>query len=146
VKWYRKAAEQDNAVAQYHLGFCYEHGRGVAKDEVEAVNWYRKAAARGSTAALNNLAWILAVNQDPTICDGSNAVVFAEKAVAATNRKDPMKLDTLAAAYAAVGRFEKAIGTQQQAIALLKPEEEKASGYKARLKLYEAGKPYRVED
>jgi hypothetical protein len=32
VKWYRKAAEQDNATAQYTLGVCYDNGRGVAKD------------------------------------------------------------------------------------------------------------------
>src|SRR4029079_4959248 len=31
VKWYRKAAQQNFAVAQYNLGVCYE--QGVAKDE-----------------------------------------------------------------------------------------------------------------
>ena len=30
VKWYRKAAEQNLAVAQYNLGVCYD-GRGVAR-------------------------------------------------------------------------------------------------------------------
>jgi S1-C subfamily serine protease len=44
VKWYRKAAEQNLAQAQYALGLCYAGGLGVAKDEVEAVKWYRKAA------------------------------------------------------------------------------------------------------
>ena len=44
VKWYRKAAEQNYAPAQYNLGVCYANGQGVAKDEVEAVKWYRKAA------------------------------------------------------------------------------------------------------
>ena len=47
VKWYRKAAEQESAVAQFYLGVMYANGRGVAKDEEEAVKWYRKAAANG---------------------------------------------------------------------------------------------------
>ena len=32
VKWYRKAAEQNDAGAQYNLGVCYANGDGVAKD------------------------------------------------------------------------------------------------------------------
>jgi TPR repeat protein len=48
---YRKAAEQGNAVAQYNLAGMYAAGRGVAKNEKEAVNWYRKAAKQGHMAA-----------------------------------------------------------------------------------------------
>jgi TPR repeat protein len=146
VKWYRQAAEQNYAQAQFNLGVCYEKGRGVAKDEVEAVHWYRKAATGGAVRGLNNVAWILAVSQNPAIRDGSNAVVFAEKAVAATHRKVPTNLDTLAAAYAEVGQFEKAVSTQREAIALLKTGVEKENDYQSRLRLYEARKPYRAED
>ena len=32
MKWYRKAAEQNYAEAQYNLGVCYYNGQGVAKD------------------------------------------------------------------------------------------------------------------
>ena len=34
-KWYRKAAEQNFAMAQYNLGVCYE--QGVAKNEREEL-------------------------------------------------------------------------------------------------------------
>jgi TPR repeat protein len=44
VNWYRKAAAQGVAVAQYELGLCYSKGEGVTKDAVEAAKWYRKAA------------------------------------------------------------------------------------------------------
>src|ERR1019366_4690507 len=44
VKWYRKAAEQNYALAQNNLGFCYDGGKGVEKNYAEAVKWYRKAA------------------------------------------------------------------------------------------------------
>ncbi len=36
VKWYRKAAEQNHAVAQCNLGYAYANGEGVGKDS-EAV-------------------------------------------------------------------------------------------------------------
>jgi TPR repeat protein len=51
VRWYRKAAEQGHATAQYNLGWCYENGRGVEKDAREAVRWYRKAAEQGNAVA-----------------------------------------------------------------------------------------------
>jgi len=51
LKWYRKAAEQGNAHAQWDLGLCYASGQGVAKDEVEAVKWYRKAAEQEDAEA-----------------------------------------------------------------------------------------------
>jgi uncharacterized protein len=69
VKWFRKAAEQNFAVAQYNLGVCYE--QGVAKDEreelfpvlggepVEAVKWYRKAAEQNDVNAQFNLGMCL---------------------------------------------------------------------------------------
>ena len=37
VKWYRKAAEQGNAMAQFVLGEIYALGRGVERDHKEAV-------------------------------------------------------------------------------------------------------------
>src|SRR6266705_621851 len=51
VKWYRKAAEQNLAVAQCDLGFCYGGCNGLAKDYVEAVKWYRKAAEQNYAKA-----------------------------------------------------------------------------------------------
>ncbi|WP_405383150.1 zinc-ribbon domain-containing protein [Phascolarctobacterium sp.] len=44
VEWFRKAAEQGNARAQYLLGRCFWSGDGVVQDEKEAVMWFQKAA------------------------------------------------------------------------------------------------------
>jgi TPR repeat protein len=55
VKWYRKAAEQNLAVAQSDLGGCYYLGQGVVKDYVEAVKWYRKAAEQNLAYAQGHL-------------------------------------------------------------------------------------------
>ena len=53
VYWYRKAADQGNANAQYNLGVMYENGEGVAKDDKQAVYWYRKAADQGNSHGSN---------------------------------------------------------------------------------------------
>jgi hypothetical protein len=45
--WYRKAAEQGNADAQFNLGYLYDKGQGVPQDYAQAAAWYRKAAERG---------------------------------------------------------------------------------------------------
>ena len=55
AEWYRKAAEQGDAQAQFNLGHCYERGQGVPQDFSEAVKWYRKAAEQGHTSAQENL-------------------------------------------------------------------------------------------
>lgn len=44
IMWYRKAAEQDNAVAMTMLALCYREGVGVKKNETEAARWDRKAS------------------------------------------------------------------------------------------------------
>ena len=90
----------------------------------------------------NFSAWRLATSTDPLARDGALAVELAQQAVAATRRKDPQMLDTLAAAYAEVGQFAKAGEIQKEAITLLESEETKQE-YAARLKLYESGFPYR---
>ena len=51
VKWFRKAAEQGDARAQFHLGFAYSNGQGVTKDDAEAIKWFRKAAEQGDAEA-----------------------------------------------------------------------------------------------
>ena len=55
VKWYRLAAEQGVAKAQYNLGWMYMNGRGVPQDYQEAVKWYRLAAELGHAKAQTNL-------------------------------------------------------------------------------------------
>ncbi len=55
VRWFRAAAEQGDANGQNGLGVAYERGQGVAKDLVQAANWYRKAADNGNSQAKANL-------------------------------------------------------------------------------------------
>lgn len=47
----RPFAEQGQAWAQFGLGTMYEDGKGVPKDDKQAEDWYRKAAAQGDQRA-----------------------------------------------------------------------------------------------
>jgi hypothetical protein len=42
-KWYKKAAEQGLAAAQYNLAFCYNKGKGTEKNLTKALKWAKKA-------------------------------------------------------------------------------------------------------
>ena len=105
----------------------------------------RQAAKGDDLGALNKLARLLATCNAAAIRDGSAAIALAEKTVAATDRKDPVFLDTLAAAYAEAGRFDKAIAAEKEAMALMLDETIKQK-YASRLKLYEATTPYRERE
>ena len=51
VQWFRKAAEQGEAHAQFMLGMCYFNGVGITQDKTEAVKWLQKAAKQGHEEA-----------------------------------------------------------------------------------------------
>ena len=55
VKWWKLAAEQGDASAQYYLGVMYDKGQGVPEDDKTAVKWYTLAAEQGSTTTQFNL-------------------------------------------------------------------------------------------
>ena len=52
VKWYRIAAEQGDADAQFNLGLLYNNGDGVTQNYTEAAKWYHKAAEQGDYDAV----------------------------------------------------------------------------------------------
>jgi serine/threonine protein kinase/TPR repeat protein len=129
------------AVARYKLAQLYASGTAdVPKDEKEAVKWYRTAADGGSILAMNDLAWLLATSPDNTVRNGPEAVKLAEKAVEAypTNAS---YLNTLAAAYAETGQFEKAVNGENQAIQYSRTVAAKQD-CRNRLKLYESHSPF----
>lgn len=55
LDWWRKAAEQGHAGAQFQLGEAFSKGLGARPDYAEAVKWYGKAAAQGYEVAQDNL-------------------------------------------------------------------------------------------
>ena len=49
--WFRKAADQGNAKAQYGIGYMYHNGKGVPQSDAEALIWYLKSANQGDAKA-----------------------------------------------------------------------------------------------
>jgi TPR repeat protein len=113
--WMRKAADQGLAEAQLGLGALYENGDGVPENPAEAVKWYRLAVAQNNAEAMSDLARLLATSKDSHIRNPQEAVALATKAVAAASLPD--YLDSLAAAYFAAGQNDKAVETEQKAMA-----------------------------
>ena len=97
------------------------------------------------TEAYNNLAWILAAYPDSELHHPSQAIQLAERAAELTRYQDAAVLDTLAAAYAAAGQFDRAVTTAQTAIALASATKNNdlANQLHERLQLYRQAKPYR---
>jgi len=56
LKWYRIAAEQGHAKAQYSLAIMYDNGKGTPQDYKQALKWYTKAAEQGLAQAQYSLA------------------------------------------------------------------------------------------
>ena len=55
MKWFRKAAGMGYAPSMLGIGYMYEKGQSVQKNDSEAVKWYRKAAELGEKNSQFNL-------------------------------------------------------------------------------------------
>jgi spermidine synthase len=132
----------DDVTTHIHLGAALAD-RGQTD---EAIREYREALrlVPENLTALNNLAWLLVTAPDVLFRDRAEAVRMAEQACRQTHRKDPALLDTLAAAYAAAGRFDEAVLTAEEASRLALAAEAKtlADAIGARLELYRSSRSY----
>lgn len=118
---------------------CYRDNGGLAKaidDLDEAIRldpeW---------SESYNGRARIRATCTNEKYRDGAKAIKDATYACELTNWNEPEFLDTLAAAYAEAGQFDKAVEWQDKAIELAPSD--KQTDFGTRLKLYHERKPYR---
>ena len=61
VDYYRRAAEQGNADAQFNLGRMYEEGLGVEQSYELAIEYYQQAAEQGNAEAREKVDELLQV-------------------------------------------------------------------------------------
>ncbi len=131
--------EPDHEIAHYNLGNILATQGRIA----EAIRHYSKAltASPDYEEALNNLAWIYATHKNPEFRNGEKAVKLAEHVCNISGYSNPSLLDTLAAAYAEAGRFEKACSIAEKAISLSESAGPKkmVGDFRMRLELYRSG-------
>lgn len=129
---YRTIDDRGRAPKSYA---CGDYGSELA-DITEALRQSPNDAGR-----FRSLAWFLATCPHAKYRDGAKAVENGARAV----EMDPTNhcfCDTLAAAYAEVGDFNRAEAWQEKAIELASTEEDK-NAYRRRLELYSRRQPYR---
>jgi len=98
-----------------------------------------------SAEGLSNLAWLLATCEPAQGGDPARAVELAQRACELSGSEDARGLDTLAAAYAAAGRFVDAAASAKRAVELAETAEDTllATAIHQRLQQYRAGRPCR---
>ncbi len=131
-----------NAGALINRALAY-NGR---RDWAHSIPDFEKGIALnppGVELALNSLAWLRATNPDRSLRDGREAVELATKACELTQWRNAGYIDTLAAAHAEMGDFDKAIETQRQAVALLSVDARIRAELESRVELYRQRKPHR---
>ena len=94
--------------------------------------------------AVTGLAWIYAASADADLRNPDEAIRLAEHGAALTRQRDASALDALAAAYAAAGRFDRAIAVARSAVDLAAGRPELAAQIRQRLALYEKSTPFRL--
>ncbi len=114
--------------------------------EAEAAGHFRSLLrlSPDSLPAANSLAWLLATSGDPELRRPEEALRQAAAVCEATGFAMAEPLDTLAAAYAALGRFEEAVDAARRALSVAQEAGERATAERIeeRLRLYEQGRPY----
>jgi spermidine synthase len=146
IKHYNEALRIDPSYASAHHNLARTL---AAADKIPAAITHFNEAIRlrpNWISPINNLALILATHEDPELRNGAEAVKLAEQACELTNYERPELLGTLAAAYAAAGRFSDAVAAAEGGLELAQSSglEELSEEIQDNLRLFKADQPYIV--
>jgi tetratricopeptide (TPR) repeat protein len=132
--------------AQEGLGFAYF----VQEKYSDSLSHLRLAldGEPDRVSVLVLAASLMATSADTALRDGPEAVILAERALELTKGNDTSVLDTLSAAYAEAGHFDRAKDAVDQAIALAEKQDDAnlIAKLKAHRAKYDAMKPLRDPD
>ncbi len=113
----------------------------------QAVAHFRSALEfqPGLISAATNLTWVLAACEDGSVREAEEAVRLGEQNAEITQRRDPIVLDSLAAAYAEARRWDEAVSTANEAVTLASAagRQRLAEEISNRRQLYQQQQPYR---
>jgi tetratricopeptide (TPR) repeat protein len=126
-----RAERLADAIAQFKIAVQLQPGHAHARNSLatafaakqqwgEAIRCWRETLEinPNDVAAQSGLAWTLATAPDPTLRNGTEALVISQHLSRTTDASNPILLRVLAAAYAEAGRFPEAVETTERGIAL----------------------------
>lgn len=128
----------ESAVAFNNRGYNFQ----MLGKEAEALADYTHAVelAPKYLLALQNKAWLLTTAKAENVREPAKAIAAAIAVCEISQYKDFSDLTLLAAAYAAAGEFETAIGWQEKSVALASPEQNPIA--EKLIALYQDEKPF----
>lgn len=172
-KWLMSSAKQGLSNAQYDLGLNMTQGRGCKTDadngyrwieasavggyspaqymmgekmieqsETTAIHWLRNAATANHYKAKLLLAWELSTSSIGELRDAKEALTLLEEK-SDTYFDDVRVYETLAAAYAELGNFKKAVKYQKKAVKEAKRLDWELPVIDRRLATYQSKRPWR---
>jgi tetratricopeptide (TPR) repeat protein len=145
IAQYEKALELNPSQADAHENLSrvlYERGK-VAE---ALAHWREVLRVRPERRlVLDAAAWVLATSPDASLRNGAEAVALAQRAMQLSGGRDLVVCNILAAAYAEAGQFPQAVAAAGQALDLAVAAGNTAAAdvLRARIKLYQAGRPLR---
>jgi len=146
VALYNKAVQLDPNSANAHDNLAIVLTRLGRLDE--AILHYRKAVEiePNRLSAIASLAWLLATHPLAERRDGEEALALAQRACQLTGYAHPGPLNSLAAAYAELGRFDQAVKAAERALDLANRagDQQLAAEISPTLDSYRSGAPYRI--
>ena len=128
AKWFRKAAEQGLAPAQYMLGAMYAVGDGVPKNDIESMKWTRKAAEQRESKSQFHLGLIYAEGAGVRK-DNIEAVMRARKR---QSKGMPMRSSTLAGCITKVMGYKRTTSNRMRGFSWVKIEEQRGQARSSR--------------
>lgn len=138
----------DYEPSYYYLSKCHINSNNHS-EAVKVLNEGLKQLPN-SLIMIESLGWLLSTSKTESLRDGKRAYILAQRAVDFTNAEEPNYLDTLAAAHAELGEFDKAVEIEQKAIDLLTNKnisegfsDSNLVNYNKRLETYKDKKPWR---
>jgi membrane associated rhomboid family serine protease len=129
-----KEAKTGEPAAQYRYG---QFLAATKEGKEEAASWFRQSAEQGYVPAMNDLAWMLATDQDDSVRNAAEAIEWARRACEKDGWALAAYIDTLAAAYAEADQWEDAVATQRMAIEKLSEKDhDMRNDFESRLQKY----------
>jgi serine/threonine-protein kinase len=143
IAMYQRAVERDSGDFRSHLALAqifHYQGRYAEAAQAYLASFRAQSVC---VPACDALARLLAACPDDKVRDGKRAVAYATTACERTEWKDPLCLETLAAAYAEAGQFEEAVRYQTSALEGPAFKGDFRTAAEKRLELYRQKKPFR---